>query len=151
MGTEVHRKGNQYRLWSTYTDTYATKPMTRKQMATYLVREATREFQASIGRDVEERMERTAKKGTSSRIGGLRDTTKWDTELCRCGSFHHTFELRASDGKCGYCGEPTDDKAHQPPCVSGMWCDECGAPQQRSPEGQMFCPNGHTSKGVFCG
>lgn len=50
MGTEVHRKGDRYRLWSTYTDSYATEPMTRRQMTTYLVREATREFHARIGR-----------------------------------------------------------------------------------------------------
>lgn len=124
MGHVIHRRGTRYRLWSTYTDTYITEPMTRGQMAKYITREATQELQdriSRIGRETEERMERAAKRGTSSLMGGPRDTTKWDTEMCQqCGRFHHTFELRPSDGKCGHCGEPEDDMAHKPPCVTPL-------------------------------
>jgi hypothetical protein len=116
MGHVIHRRGTRYRLWSTYTDTYITPSMTRGQMTRYIVREATREFEATIGRDTEERMERAAKTGTSSRMGGTHDTTKWATERCHCGSFHHTFELRPSDGNCRSCGEPEGDTAHKAPC-----------------------------------
>ena len=116
MGQIIHRKGTRYRLWSTCTDTYVTPSMTRGQMAKYIVRQATQEFEFNIGRDTEERMKRAAETGTSSRMGCTRDATKWDTERCRCGRFHHTFELRESDGDCRVCGEPETDIAHKPPC-----------------------------------
>jgi len=116
MGNIIHRKGRRYRVWSTYTDTYITGPMSRGQMTRHLVRCATREFEGRILQDTEVRMERASKKGTSSLVGSPRDGTKWDTERCQCGNFHHTFELRASDGKCSHCGEPEDDTSHKPPC-----------------------------------
>lgn len=116
MGHVIHRKGTRYRLWSTYTDTYITGSMTRGEMTRYIVREATREFEANIGRDTVERMDRAAKTGTSSRMGGVHDATKWATERCHCGGFHHTFELRPSGGNCRVCGEPEGDTAHKPPC-----------------------------------
>jgi hypothetical protein len=113
MGYAVHRKGDQYRVWSTYTDTYVTDPMARDVMAKWLREDAIQTLEERIDRETEARLDRADKCGSS---GHPRDTANWDTELCRCGQFHHTFELRASDGKCGHCGEPTDDKAHQPPC-----------------------------------
>lgn len=152
MGYAVHRKGDQYRVWSTYSDTYVTEPMTRDVMAKWLREDAFQTLEERIDRDTEVRLARADKCGSS---GHPRDTDEWDTELCRCGRFHHTFELRASDGKCGHCGEPEEDIAHKPPCEpnpkTGLMCDECGEPQRRSPSGQVSCDNGHTSKGVFCG
>ena len=116
MGHIIHRRGTRYHLWSTYTDTYITPSMTRGEMTRYIVWEAILEFEANIGRETEERMERASKKGTSSLVSEARDTTKWDTERCHCGGFHHTFELRVSDGNCRSCGEPEGDTVHKPPC-----------------------------------
>jgi hypothetical protein len=132
MGTIIHRKGTRYRLWSTCTDTYITRSMTRGQMAKYIMAEAIREFEANIGPNTEERMERAAKTGTSSRVGCARDATKWDTELCgHCNRFHHTFELRPSDGNCRVCGEPEGETSHKPPCRKKRARRE---PQDRKPE-----------------
>ena len=132
MGHIIHRKGTRYRLWSTCTDTYITRPMTRGQMTEYVVQEAIREFELNIVRDTKDRVERAAKTGTSSRVGGCsRDATKWDTERCRCGGFHHTFELRASDGDCRVCGEPEGDPSHKPPCKKKRTRRE---PQDRKPQ-----------------
>lgn len=119
MGYAVHRKGDQYRVWSTYSDTYVTDPMTRSMMAGWLRDDAFQTLEERIDRDTEDRLARADKFGSS---GHSRDTEEWDTELCHCGGFHHMFEIRSSDGKCGYCGEPEEDKSHNPPCEpkSGM-------------------------------
>jgi rubrerythrin len=117
MGHVIHRKDDQYRLWSTFTDTYITEPMSRDEMAEHIKTEALLALHESISSDTEARLTRVDKKGTSSMVGGARDTTKWNIEMCQqCGSFHHPFECRPSDGKCGYCGEPVDDEGHLPPC-----------------------------------
>lgn len=120
MGQVIHRKGTRYRVWSTVSDQYITKSMSRTEMIRHLTREAIWALEEQIRQaesGVRERMKRTDEKGTSSHVGGNRDITQWDTERCDgCGNFHHTFKQGLTRGGCSHCGESEDDKAHKPPC-----------------------------------
>lgn len=120
MGQVIHYRRGNFRIWSTFVDQYVTEPMTEASMEAWLkndARSAALEYEAGLVADIKNRMERARRKGTSSLVGGERDKSTWETERCnRCGTFHHTFDLRSSDGNCGHCGEPEGDVAHKPPC-----------------------------------
>ena len=119
MGRSIHRNGDQYREWSSIVDCYVTEPMSRDEMLKHLKDSAIQDLLARVSDEIEERLERADKNGTSSYVSTPRDATKWETEICqKCGSFHHAFVLRESDGNCRHCGEPLADRTHNPPCPS---------------------------------
>ena len=114
MGHAIHRKGDQYRMWSSYTDTYLTDPMTREEMAKWVKDDAIQTLLERIDRETEERLARADRTGSS---GFARSTEEWNQEHCgHCGGMHHLFVFRALDGNCGFCGEPKEDPAHKPTC-----------------------------------
>ena len=100
----VHRGPGGYRVWSTMTDTYVTGVLSRGAMMRWL-----RASGLTHG-TVAARIERAYLHGTSQR-GHSRDTSRWDTERCACGSLHHDSAPRA-DGTCSGCGEGVDASAH---------------------------------------
>lgn len=119
MGYEIHRNGDRYREWSTFVDKYTTAPMTRAEMAQYLAETTDSRREAAPDR-VEVRLARVDARGTSSFVGGTRDATRWDTEICDgCGRFHHSFVPQHGDAICANCGVSQNDVAHRPPCSTG--------------------------------
>lgn len=114
MGNSIHRNGDRYREWSTVVDAYTTEPLTRAEMFDYL--ETFRRDQHRCLADIEARLARADKRGTSALDREPRDATRWDTERCeRCETFHHAYAPR-EDGSCKGCGEGADDVSHRPPC-----------------------------------
>lgn len=114
MSEHIHRNGDRYRVWYTIPDAYDSGPLTRAEMAALLV------ARGQHPADVEERLARADRNGTSA-YNDTRDATAWDTERCaRCGNFHHAFAPREADGLCAACGEGERDRAHRPPCGGGQ-------------------------------
>lgn len=85
MGHVIHArktaKNTRYRIWSTVTDSYLTKPMTEKQLRSWTLAEAIGQARRNYENEFPDRLERATKNGTSSRMG--RDRTiesDWDKE-----------------------------------------------------------------------
>lgn len=114
MGHAIHRNGDKYRMWSTIVDRYISDSMTREEMAAWIKEDEMQRLLARIDMETESRLIRADTWGGS---GFKRDATRWDTERCDQGRFHHEFDLRPSDGLCKVCGEPRDDHAHEPSCI----------------------------------
>ena len=95
MGRFIHRKdtpdGPLYREWSTVSDCYATNPMTREEATIYLTRIARADLEkrmAAVPKDVEARLSRADRKGTSEH-GEKRRTTRWADMFCDyCSEWH---------------------------------------------------------------
>lgn len=87
MARVIHRKntpeGPRYRYWSENVDSYITPELTREQMVQVLKDEAReiaeRRYEELVAQ-IEERMQRTDERGTSSRISRLRDMSTWDIQ-----------------------------------------------------------------------
>ena len=108
----IHRNGEQYRLWSTITDTYLTAPMPRPEMFGWLLDGGDG---CTTETEVARRLARADAQGTSQ-AGDSRSADEWESERCNgCAGFHHEYSARP-DGACGACGEAADDVQHQPPC-----------------------------------
>lgn len=112
----IHRNGNRYRLWSTHTRRYVTKPLAARAMVAVLLDDAMERARV----DIAERLGRADMWGTSrAAIGAERDATTWDDEACaHCAEYHHAFVAR-EHGRGDSCrtydgldGEPQ----HGPPC-----------------------------------
>ncbi len=118
MGRHIHRRdtpdGPRYRLWSTNSDSYVGKPMTRAQMIARLMRMEI----IDARRRTDERMETADACGSSN--GEARDVAgPWDRERCgECSGFHHEFQ-EAYGGNCSTCGEPREFISHEPACTAG--------------------------------
>ena len=123
----VHRKGNLYREWHSFSSRYCTWPMSRAEMAALLF---SREFCAGFtptAREVarakdaiEERLERVDAGGTSARNSDgsfcTRCTDAWDEEQCAyCEEWHHAYDPKP--GGCGSCGEGARARGHKRPCA----------------------------------
>ena len=132
MPRNVHARntpdGLRFRIWSSVTDSYHTRPMTEEEAKELLMDDYTGlEVKSGVAaKDLEERLARTKARGTSSHIHDPVDlNSPWEEEICPKGChFHHEFKHRDSDGLCSGCGEPEDDIGHKPRCA--VRCIECG-------------------------
>lgn len=114
MGQFIHRNGSEYRVWSTFTDSYVTTAGDRDGIAEYLLEEAI----AEAKKDIAERLARADANGTSAMFG-KRDATKWDEERCGvCLAWHHPFVSKGGIGRagCDRCGDPRRKPWHGPLC-----------------------------------
>lgn len=108
----VHRNGDRYRMWSTITDCYLTRPMTRAEMGDYLT-----QTEGGSPSEAAARLRRADAQGISL-MNATRDASSWDTERCaHCATFHHAFAPRDEDALCRDCGEAPSHRGHLPPCT----------------------------------
>jgi len=86
MSQQIHARqteeGMRFKVWSTITDSYYTDEMTEKELREYLLLDTVVETIRQHLRGIDDRIQRTCEKGTSSLI--MEDTRElngpWDEE-----------------------------------------------------------------------
>jgi len=86
MAHEIHARKNEegelrFRVWSTITDSYVTDEGTEAELREFTLKDAVCKAIEQHLHEIDDRIQRTIKNGTSSRLGDTRDlTAPWDEE-----------------------------------------------------------------------
>lgn len=167
----IHRKGDRYREWHSFSDRYCTWPMSRAEMAALLFSREFRVGFAPTAREVarakdaiEERLERVDAGGTSARDDDgafrVRCADAWDEEQCPyCEDFHHAYQPTAENAAvCASCGEGKRARSHKRPCAHHAGEQPCrrarwlSVPWPVQPVGAAFqCRASHRRDEAACG
>ncbi len=119
MGLHVHCRivdgVKQYRIWSTETDTYLTKNLSKEEVAKLLRKDMIKR----LNRTIDENIELAEDTGSSSIFEGQHINSDWEQERCTyCSLYHHTFNPPSPNLPfCRMCGETVYYKAHSAPCM----------------------------------
>ena len=73
--------GLRFKIWSTGSDSYITEEMTEKEVREWTLKEAVCQAIEQHSLEIDDRIERTSKNGTSLRLGDVYDlNAPWDED-----------------------------------------------------------------------